>query len=79
MTQNGYSTTYLPVVRHKELENKSPNNVKMTNSESHANKNHYSVSEHTHDENEWEISVIAKDLAIKWEYYDAKNHEIIVS
>ena len=38
-----------------------------------------SESEHTHDENEWEISVIAKDVAIKWEYYDAKNHEIIVS
>ena len=54
ITQNGYFTTYLPVVRHKEYywRIKSPNNVKMTNSESLANKNHYSVSEHTHDENE---------------------------
>ena len=79
ITQNCYSTIYLPVVRHKELENKSPNDVKMTNSESLLNKNYYSVSEHTHDENEWEISVIAKDIAIKKEYYDAKNLEIIVS
>ena len=79
LTQNGYSTIFLPVVRHKELENKFSNNVKMTNTESLVNKNHYSVSEHTHDENEWEIFVTAEDLAIKWEYYDAKNHEIIVS
>ena len=49
----------------------------MTNSENLANKNQYSVSEHTHDENEWEISVIAKDVAIKWQYYDAKNQETL--
>ena len=53
--------------------------MNTTNSKSLVNKNHYSVFEHTHDENEREIPVIAKDVAIKWEYYDAKNHEIIVS
>ena len=60
---------------------KSPNNVKMCVTQSLANKNHqaYSESEHSDDENEWEISGIVRDIAIKWQYFDAKNHELIVS
>ena len=49
------------------------------NSESFVNKNHFSESEHSDDENKWKICGIVKDVAIKWQYYDAKKHKLIVS